>query len=437
MEAPGDEPTPVPESAASESDPSIPPGRAGAGPGPPEGDAPEAEVASPPPSRSRLWVVVAVVAVAVVVVLGLSFTGLLGSRYDLLAPQSPGVESVPFSVAYAAANASAQAQGGSWGLVEALAFDVPGSGPYPFPQPNGSSPCDVGSPPTFVNSGPGDATRGLSPYWVIGFESTTNLSDLTVAVVNGQAQVLGTTPPNTPCDGAGRAGLLAPAPSIEDSPAAVGSLPNLSAFVRSYPNTTVVFFLTDLGGEIGRVSGTADWLVEASPCPYSIPSNGYPGDPVYIGGTNGTTSHVYRDASTVGYGACETPGTLGATLQLNPTVMVTNPPTGGTTYTVGIKSVVGNTLAPTDFHPAVYPGVFGPTSPKAFQPSQLNFSLVSATGAPVAKYNFTTEDWTVGGEFEVVAGESLELNSTTSLEGASLVLISDAVVTGQLGIFLP
>ncbi|MCI4367069.1 MAG: hypothetical protein L3K08_04905 [Thermoplasmata archaeon] len=373
----------------------------------------------------------------VLVVLGLSFTGLLGSRFNLLAPKSSGSTSVSFFQAVETANSSVQAQGGSWGLIQAEGFDVPGSGPYPFLPPNSSSPCYIGGLPTFANSAPGDAAKGLSPYWLFGFESTANLSVLSVAVVNGQAQVIGASPTLTACEPALRYGLLAPAASIEDSPAAVQSLPNLTRFVGSFPNSAVVFLLSDIPGEIGKLSGTASWLIEASPC-LSAPAIGPPaGDPEYLGGTNGTTSHVYVDEQFLGFGACETPGTLGPALQLSHSVRVTSPFVGGTGYRDAVRGVNG-TLTPSAFHPAVFPGeFFGGYPAGAFAPGNLNFSVLNGTNVSIANYNFTTSSWTYGASVAIVAGDSLELDAGGALEAASLVLVANAPTTGQIGIFLP
>lgn len=435
MVAPGEDPAPAPESEL-------------AGPTQSEGTAapesvaetptvPGAEEVPRPPTRRRLGIAITVVAIVVVVLLGLSFTGLLGSRYDLLAPKSSAGVSVSFSQALEAANGSVQAQGGSWGLIQAEGFDVPGNGVYPFVPPNSSSPCYAGGLPTFANSAPGDAAKGLSPYWLFGFESTTNLSILGVAVVNGQAQVIGASPPISSCEGALRFGFLAPAGSIEDSPAAVESLANLTSFVGSFPNSTVVFFLSDIPGEIGKVSGTASWLIEASPC-FSVPANGPPaGDPEYLGSTNGTTSHVYLDEQLPGFGACETPGTLGPALHLSASVRVTSPFVGGTGYVDAVKSVNG-TLTPSEFHPAVFPGAFfGGYPAGAFAPGNLNFSVLNSTNASIANYNFTTGSWTFGASVAIVVGDSLELDVGGALESASLVLVANAPTTGQIGIFLP
>lgn len=439
MEAPGDDPPSAPESELAEPTPSDrsadseslvePTMHPGAGEGPRR------------PSRRHLWVAIAVVAVVILVVLGLSLTGLLGSRYDLLGPKSAPGESVTFSEAYDAANATAQSQGGAWGLVDAAGFDIVAGGAFKLPQQNDtSSPCYAGAVPALANSASGDAAKGLSPYWVFGFESTTNLSLLGVVVVNGQAQFIGTTPADHPCDGPARVGLLASPSSIEDSPKLVHSLSNLTPFLGAYSNSSVLFSLTDEGGGAsGKISGTAFWTVGADPC-YGGLSSGASlqsaGDPEYLGGTNATAGTVALDESLPGYGACETPGTLSPALHLSATVGVTNPITGGTNYTDVVTSVNGS-FGAVAFHPRVYPGPFGTYAANAFASSQLSFSVLNATGASVVSYNFTTEQWGFGGEYQIVAGDSLVLHSEGSLETASLVLIGDPPLTGQIGIFLP
>jgi hypothetical protein len=392
------------------------------------------------PSRRRLWVgVVAVAAVVVLVVVGLSFTGQLGSRYDPLAPAPATTNALSFSEAYGAANGSVGNEDGSWALVAALGVDVPVGGADPFGLVNpANDSCVPGGIPTVVDSAPGDVAKGISPYWTFTYESLTNDSALSVAVIDGTAQILGTTPPESHCLGAGRAGTLAPPGEIEDSPQAVQSLPNLTAFLGTFPSSTVLLSLSDEGGELGRVSGTAVWFVEASPCfgdGSSVALYSAVGDPGYVGEANATVTHIFADDSEAGFGSCEVPGTLGTSLGLNRSTDV-SPTATGFGYVTGIGSVNGS-LTASSFHPAVFPSIYDPAPAGQLSSDLVGFQVTSSTGAALANYSFASGSWTSGGSVTLEVGDSLQLETTIQTSGASLVLVANAPSTGELGIDLP
>jgi hypothetical protein len=389
-----------------------------------------------PPSRRRLWVVVGAVVVVVLLVVGLSFTGQLGSRYDPLAPAPATTGALSFSEAYGAANGSVGNESGSWALVGALGVDVPVGGADPFGLANDS--CAPGGIPTVVDSASGDVAKGISPYWTFTYESLTNDSALSVAVIDGTAQILGTTPPDSHCLGGGRAGTLAPPGEIEDSPQAVQSLPNLTAFLGTFPSSTVLFSLSDEGGELGRVSGTAVWFLEASPCfgeGSSVALYSAAGDPGYVGEANATVTHIFADDSEAGFGSCEVPGTLGTSLGLNPYTDVI-PTATGFGYLTGIGSVNGS-LTASAFHPSVFPSIYDPAPAGQLSSDLVGFQVTSSTGAALANYSFASESWTSGGSVALEEGDSLELETTIQTSGASLVLVANAPSTGELGIGLP
>jgi hypothetical protein len=394
---------------------------------------------SPHGNRRRALAALAIVVVVVLLVGGLAFSGNLGT---VLSPGhgSPGaVSSVSFSSAYTALNGSVQSTpGGPWVLFSASGIDVPANGSYPNNLGLGSTgACSVKPPPPLVHSGPTDAIRGLSPYWAFSFESAAGGTTLSAVVVNGEGEVLGTQPLTLACGGTLIWGTLPPVRGIEDSTQFAPALPNLNLFSRSYPNSTVVFYLSDEVAASGRASGVAFWAVFASPCLSSGISTSTPlppGDPYYEGASNATSSQALGDSIIAGIGSCEIPGSLGASLQVGAPQLAS----AGSGY--GYRSNVqesGNGLTPEMFHPVVvasesYSPAYGSASSAV-----TGFVVLGANGSAIAVYNITVGAWTVGGGTPLMSLDTLELLSSRLIDGAVLVLVATPPATGDIGLNLP
>jgi hypothetical protein len=351
----------------------------------------------------------------------------------------PGPNSVSFTTAFAAANSSAQSvSGGPWALVSAVGLDVLANGTNPFAfNSTSTGVCATGVPPPLLFASPTDAVRGLSPYWIVSFESTSSNSVLEAAVASGQAQILGTTPPTSHCLGPGRVGTLPPVGNIEDSSQLAPALPSLTLFTRSFPNATMAFFLSDEGSATGRTSGTAFWLVEGSPCfgpagtSIGPPA---PGDPVYQGVANATSSRNLGDRLAPGIGHCETPGTLAPNLRLGAAHLVSAG--SGYGYVSGLQSV-GSGVTPAVFRPVVVaselvnPGIADPST------QVTGFEVIAQNGSTLAVFNTSVNAWIQGGNIPLSATDSVELLTVSQIDGASLVLEANFPVTGEIGVSLP
>ncbi|MCI4345139.1 MAG: hypothetical protein L3K07_00060 [Thermoplasmata archaeon] len=398
----------------------------------------EPPVVPTPHRQGRLLIVVSVVLVVLLLLAAALYTGTLGpNSKSRNAPPAPN--SMSFSAAFAAVNSSAQSvSGGPWALVAAVGLDVLANGTNPFSfNSTASGVCATGAPPPLVLASTTDAVRGLSPYWVISFESTSSNSILDAVVANGQAQILGTTPPTSHCFGPGRVGTLPPVGNIEDSAQLAPALPSLTLFSMSYPNATIVFSLSGEGSGIGRSSGTAYWLVEGSPCfgpGGTSTSSPAPGDPVYQGGANATSSGNLGDRIIPGIGRCETPGTLAPSLQLFASQLVLAG--SGYGYVSAVRSVA-NGVTPGMFRPVVVasefvnPGIADPQS------QVTGFDVIALNGSTVAVFNTSVDAWTQGGNLPLTATDSLRLLTTSQIDGASLVLEANFPESGEIGISLP